>query len=471
VVLVLPGEEPSFAAQTFADSLLDLTLGRPELIYLGPDENVSVAMIEWITRRAAYRQHPLPSAFMSSKPGAGINHKEFGITSEGVTVFLEESLLQLGIDPATQPFTVKITGGPDGDVAGNEIKILLTRYPETARIVGIADGSGVAEDPNGLDSRELLRLVDQVLAIACFDRQKLSPAGRVVAVDEPQGVELRNTLHNRVLADAFVPAGGRPATLNGANWRDFLAADGRPSSRLIVEGANLFLTEEARRNLSAAGVFIIKDSSANKCGVICSSFEVLASMLLSEGEFLEHKAEFVREVIERLRELARSEARLLFREQKRRPDLCLPTLSLRLSQVMLRTAEAVAEASLDPLTDLEGGTNDVLRSYLPPVLWRLAGERLSQVPQDYRQRIVACTLAGKIIYREGIAYLEDLPLSALRELALTYLRGELTVRKLVKEVRASDLPSAGELARILELGGARTLAQNPVCNRQEFYPD
>ena len=460
VVLVVPGGDATFAGQTFSNTLLDLTLGTSELIYLGPDENVSIALIEWITRRAAFRGHPLPSAFMSSKPGAGINHKEFGITSEGITVFLEESLRQLGIDPSVQPFTVKITGGPDGDVAGNEIRILLTRYPETARIVGVADGSGVAEDPDGLDSQELLRLFEQVLPIARFQPQKLSARGRVVSVDEPGGVELRNSLHNRLVSDAFIPGGGRPATLNGENWRQFLTPEGQPSSRLIVEGANLFLTEEARRHLSAAGVSIIKDSSANKCGVICSSFEVLASMLLSEREFLDHKAEFVAEVIDRLRALARAEAQLLFREHKRRPDLCLPTLSVRLSQVMLRTAEAVAEASLDPLTDAQGGTQDVLRAYLPPVLLRLAGERLAQVPRDYRQRIVACTLAGKIVYREGISYLEDLPQAAMRELTLTYLRGERIVRNLINEVRASNLDSSEQLAEILELGGARTLAQN-----------
>lgn len=460
VVLVVPGGDATFAGQTFANTLLDLTLGTPELIYLGPDENVSIAMIEWITRRAAFRGHPLPSAFMSSKPGAGINHKEFGITSEGVTVFLEESLRQLGIDPAVQPFTVKITGGPDGDVAGNEIHILLTRYPQTARIVGIADGSGVAEDPSGLDAQELLRLFREVLPIAHFERQKLSPQGRVASVEEPGGVELRNSMHNRLLSDAFVPAGGRPATIHAGNWRQFLTPQGEPSSRLIVEGANLFLTEEARQHLSASGVSIIKDSSANKCGVVCSSFEVLASMLLSESEFLEHKPEFVSQVIERLRYLARCEAQLLFREHKRRPDLCLPTLSVRLSQVMLRTAEAVAEASVDPLTDLEGGTQEVLQAYLPPVLLRLASDRLVQVPRDYRQRIVACTLAGKIVYREGIAYLEDLPQPALRELALTYLQGERIVRNLISEVRASNLLSSEQLAEILELGGARTLAQH-----------
>jgi glutamate dehydrogenase len=62
----------------------------------------------------------------SSKKGAGINHKEFGVTSEGVVVYLVTALKRvLNIDPAKQPFSVKITGGPDGDVAGNLIRILF----------------------------------------------------------------------------------------------------------------------------------------------------------------------------------------------------------------------------------------------------------------------------------------------------------------------------------------------------------
>jgi glutamate dehydrogenase len=48
----------------------------------------------------------------------------YGVTSEGVTVFLETALNKaLGIDPRKQPFSVKITGGTDGDVAGNEVAI------------------------------------------------------------------------------------------------------------------------------------------------------------------------------------------------------------------------------------------------------------------------------------------------------------------------------------------------------------
>ena len=38
-------------------------------------------------------------------------------------------------------------------------------------------------------------------------------------------------MHNRVVADAFVPAGGRPATIHGGNWEEFLlAGSATPSS-------------------------------------------------------------------------------------------------------------------------------------------------------------------------------------------------------------------------------------------------
>lgn len=459
-VLVSPGSDHSFCGKCFADTLLDLTVASSDqdLIYLGPDENVSSALIEWIAERAALRGHPLPASFMSSKPGAGINHKEFGITSEGVTVFLEESLRQNGLDPNTDPFTVKITGGPDGDVAGNEIRILLTRYPNTAKIVGIGDGSGVAEDPCGLDPEELLRLFESVAPISAFNPNLLSPQGRVVSVEQPGGVELRNSLHNRLKTDAFIPAGGRPATINQDNWQKFLDENGEPSSKIVVEGANLFLTESARSELSTRGASIIKDSSANKCGVVCSSFEVLASMLLTEEEFLSHKQEFVDQVIERLRALARAEVTLLFREHKRRPDLSLPELSVKLSEVMLRAAEAVAGRAVDPLQQGEDdGTRAVFESYLPPLLHKVAGRRFHKIPLDYRRRIVACSLAGKIVYREGITYLDDLPEEALSELALRYLRSEAIVQKLVEEVRSSGLASSDQLAALLEQGGARTL--------------
>ena len=75
--------------------------------------------------------------------------------------------------------------------------------------------------------------------------------------------------------------------------RDFIDSDGIPSSKLVVEGANLFITPKARKFLhDEAGVVFVKDSSANKCGVICSSYEIIASMLLNTDEFMSIKSGF-----------------------------------------------------------------------------------------------------------------------------------------------------------------------------------
>ncbi|MEM7678964.1 MAG: NAD-glutamate dehydrogenase domain-containing protein, partial [Myxococcota bacterium] len=114
VVLVAPGTTAEDGVKAYIDGLLDLIDAAPneDRLYLGPDENISPPLIEWVVNRASVRGYPEPTAFMSSKPGAGINHKAFGVTSEGVTVFLEEALKAAGIDPSRQPFTVKMTGGP-----------------------------------------------------------------------------------------------------------------------------------------------------------------------------------------------------------------------------------------------------------------------------------------------------------------------------------------------------------------------
>jgi glutamate dehydrogenase len=263
--------------RAFSDALLDLIVkdsvsnlvdkyGKDELIYLGPDEQIIPSDIEWIVTRAAQRGYPLPDAFMSSKKDNGFNHKEFGVTSEGVKVYLDVALRKaLKINPDKQPFSIKITGGPDGDVAGNLIRILYRDYGSNCKIVGIADGFGVAEDPDGLDSTELLRLFQEALPIDHYNPSKVGPHGIVMKANNEEGVNRRNTMHFRVKSDVFVPAGGRPNSINSENWNQFFDVDGKPSSPLIVEGANIFTTPDARKQLfEKGGVVIVKDSSANK---------------------------------------------------------------------------------------------------------------------------------------------------------------------------------------------------------------
>merc|ERR1719498_1522934 len=303
------------SVKAFSDTLLYFMSDKPEIVdritvahagglqdivYLGPDENVIPADINWMTARATARGYQYASAFISSKPGAGFNHKEYGVTSEGVNTFLKVALQQRGIDPFNDPFTVKMTGGTNDDVAGNMLKFLHRDYNGNAKIVGIADGTATAEYPDGLCMEELIRMVYQDEPIAAYNPDKLGPLGKVYVADTPEGCRMRDTMAFRVKSDVFVPAGGRPATINVNNYLSFLDDHGVPSSPLVVEGANLFTTPAARQALfDAAGVTFVKDSSANKSGVITSSYEILLSMLMNTGEFIDLKDAMVPDILER----------------------------------------------------------------------------------------------------------------------------------------------------------------------------
>lgn len=68
----------------------------------------------------------------------------------------------------------------------------------------------------------------------------------------------------------------------------FVKNDSTPRFKYIVEGANLFISENARGILEDAGVILFKDASANKGGVTSSSFEVMAALSMSDSEFTSH---------------------------------------------------------------------------------------------------------------------------------------------------------------------------------------
>ena len=89
----------------------------------------------------------------------------------------------------------------------------------------------------------------------------------------PSGLAFRNDFHllSVVSAELFVPCGGRPEAVNVSNVHRLYDDKGAPRFRAIVEGANLFFTEQARLHLEKSGVIVFKDASANKGGVTSSS--------------------------------------------------------------------------------------------------------------------------------------------------------------------------------------------------------
>ncbi len=443
---------------------------KSDIIYLGPDENITNELIVWIPEQARRRGYRYASAFMSSKPGEGINHKTYGVTSEGLNVYVDNVLHYLGIDPDKQQFSVKITGGPDGDVAGNEIKILYREYGENARVVSVSDGYGAAYDPKGLEWPELLRLVHENKSIMDFDKEKLSkePGAFVIVANNNENIRIRNEVYRKVYADIFIPAGGRPYSVNDKNWADFFTKTGQATTRAIVEGANIFFTEEARRQLQDRGIIIIKDSSANKTGVICSSYEIIASLTLSKDEFLALKEIYVSEVIKILREKADLEAKLLFRSLIQQETKTLVELSLMISKEINQLTDILLEKLSENIVEVLADKffQDIVIRHCPPVLVERYRDRiLERLPEAHKIAIISSSIASYVVYKEGLGWIKTLPKAHQFDALIIYMQKDQLATRLIESIKTATLADKEQINSILTRSAARNLTDLELQSR------
>lgn len=398
-----------------------------EPIELGPDENMHDGMIEAIASLSRKRGYLLGVGIISSKR-FGINHKEYGVTSTGVMTFAGVAMQELGIDINSDPFSIKLTGGPGGDVAGNSLRIILEQCP-AAKVVLVLDGTAAAYDPGGLDRTELARITLQQ-DLDAFDPKRLKPGG-IMIFRSGRRMEGLRELHRRVerkpdgslleswvplddfyreyagivfkvKADIFIPAGGRPETIDDQNWQQFLDADGVPSARVIVEGANSFITPQARVQLQRVGIILMRDAAANKCGVISSSYEIIANLLMTEKEFMAHKERYVADVLEILKKRAADEARLILRRRHETGGMQLYTeisdqISQNINSFYHRLFQYFTER---PELCLKPPFKAALLRHLP----RLVREsprflrRIGKLPVKYLAAILAAEIGASLVY-------------------------------------------------------------------------
>jgi glutamate dehydrogenase len=400
--------------------------GEDEPIELGPDENMHDAMVETIARLSRQRGYLLGIGIMSSKR-VGINHKEYGVTSTGVVTFADITMKSMGIDIRRDPFTLKMTGGPNGDVAGNALRILLERSP-AMKLVLMLDGTAALADPGGADHGELRRILLQE-DLHAFRPEALGPGGFILfrtgsrteglrelyrkvsrtadgLVEEWLSVDEFSRLYAdlvfTIAADLFIPAGGRPETIDADNWQRFILPDGIPSARAIIEGANSFLTPEARLRLQQQGVIIMRDASANKCGVISSSYEILGNLLLTEEEFLEQKERYVADVLTILEKRAADEARLILARKQQEPErLCTDISDAISSEInshyarLFRFFQARPELCRQPLF------RRALLAHLPAMIREEPRfrRRIGRLPPKYQAAILAAEIGSSLVYR------------------------------------------------------------------------
>jgi len=407
---------------------------QPEYLYLGPDENMHDEMIQWIADFSKKYNYKPGSAFITGKPRTGINHKSYGVTSLGMTVYMDALLRYIGVDPTKEVFTVKMSGGPDGDVAGNQIVNFAKYYPTTAKLIALTDVSGTIYDPDGLDLNLLVNLFNQGRAIRYYPPDKLHSGGflvdksvkRFTTPYNPQTLcwrktggklqeewlagsdtnqLLRSNIHHTT-ADVFIPGGGRPRSLNESNFGEFIAHDGKPTAKIIIEGANLYVSPKACQLLEKVGTLIVKDSSANKTGVVCSSYEVLCGLTLDDERFLKHKTQLVNEILEKLKECTQNEAALLLHTHRETGSTLTEISDLISERINTYTYQLLDFLDKIPLSN---DPNDpLLKTFLnyclPTLRTEFQADLIKEIPEHHKKAIIACHVAAQLVYQKGLSW-------------------------------------------------------------------
>lgn len=441
------------AQKSFCDTLLDILVwddkqqklknpniidyySKEELIFLGPDENMTNQMIDWISERSHVRNYRVGASFISGRQAAGINHKFYGVTSLGVHQYLLTALEVSGLIQEKE-IHFKISGGPDGDVAGNEIINIINSFKKQAKIVCIQDGFGLVYDSNGIHHGELKRLFKETLGITEIKSEYLGPDafsihirerreikkgmievytrqcsksrnGKVKVQEKWIGASEANSYYHRFLhqcpSDVFLPCGGRPRSLNDNNWKNFLVEE-TPSAQIIVEGANLYLSDGARDELENLGVIIVKDASANKCGVICSSYEILSGLMVDAETFMSIKDELIEDILEILKRKALKEARLLL--ESTHEGIALNELSSLISDKI----NLFTDMMMEQLEDTSHNKalyaklkKQVIEFHFPKLLRQKYSKKIQSLPEVYINAIIASNVASELIYQKGIEY-------------------------------------------------------------------
>jgi glutamate dehydrogenase len=158
-------------------------------------------------------------------------------------------------------------------------------------------------------------------------------------------------------------------------------------------------------------VLLLRDASANKCGVISSSYEIIANLLLTEEEFLKHKKRYVKDVLAILVRRAADEANLIMK-RRREQGLLGTEISDRISgeindhyAQLFKYFQARPELAREPLF------RTAILSHLPAIFREVPRfrRRLDRLLPKYRSAILAAEIGSSMVYRGNLqAEFEDM---------------------------------------------------------------
>jgi glutamate dehydrogenase/leucine dehydrogenase len=172
----------------------------------------------------------------------GIPLDEIGATGYGVAECTEVAKDYINLDLNGARLTVE----GFGSVGKNAAKFLSDKG---VRLVGASDTKGTIYNPAGIDVEELIRVKEKTGTV----------------INHKEGEILQTPELLLISCDIFIPA-ARPDVINEGN-ADVI------ETKLIVQGANIPITEAAEKMLHERGILCIPDFVANAGGVITAAVE------------------------------------------------------------------------------------------------------------------------------------------------------------------------------------------------------
>ncbi|MGB8218210.1 MAG: Glu/Leu/Phe/Val dehydrogenase [Candidatus Methanoperedens sp.] len=172
----------------------------------------------------------------------GIPLDEIGATGYGVALCADIAKDYINLDLSGARLTIE----GFGNVGKPAARFLSERG---VILVAASDSKGTINNPKGLDVEELIRIKETTGSVTNYK----------------DGEVLKTTDLLMVTTDIFIPA-ARPDVINEAN-SDVLDA------KLVIEGANIPVTENAEKMLHDRGILVVPDFVANAGGVITASVE------------------------------------------------------------------------------------------------------------------------------------------------------------------------------------------------------
>ncbi len=226
----MPKHEKQILIRGFANALKEV-----EQYIFAPDMGTDEECMAWVKDEIG-RVVGLP------REVGGIPLDEIGATGWGLSHVVDVALEFCDFNIEGTRFAVQGFGA-----VGKNVSKFLSQ--DGAIAVAVSDSTGTVYNPDGLDIKKLIALKAEGKSVTDYPDGEKRDAGAIIDIE----------------CDIWIPA-ARPDVIHEDNVH-------RLNTKMVVEGANIPVTQGAEKILHDKGILCVPDFIANAGGVICAAME------------------------------------------------------------------------------------------------------------------------------------------------------------------------------------------------------